>query len=327
MTGPGRVRVLDLEHQGLSGAIGATLILEPEPVLVDPGPATTLDRLESAAGEAGMPLSEVRHLCLTHVHLDHAGAAGHLARRFPRLQLHIHEEGAPHLVSPERLVASTRRTFGEAHDRLWGEVIPVPEHRIRVWRPRERGPLPWLRALPTPGHIGHHLAYLDEVDGVLVAGDALGIILSPESPTHPPTPPPAVDLAAWEDTLDSLERVSPERAVVSHFGMHADVASRVEGLRSRSSRPGPQGAGRAGTRGRGPRRRGLRRGGAGGAGAAPAPGAHRPLLRQLLRGHRLRRRAALSGAPRLRLQSVSPLDAAKPTMVPQGARTKISSMP
>lgn len=232
MTGPGRVRVLDLEHQGLSGAIGATLILEPEPVLVDPGPATTLDRLESAAGEAGMPLSEVRHLCLTHVHLDHAGAAGHLARRFPRLQLHIHEDGAPHLVSPERLIASTRRTFGEAHDRLWGEVIPVPEHRIRVWRPRERGPLPWLRALPTPGHIGHHLAYLDEADGVLVAGDALGIILSPESPTHPPTPPPAVDLVAWEDTLDSLERVSPERAVVSHFGMHADVASRVEGLRS-----------------------------------------------------------------------------------------------
>lgn len=225
-----RAHVVDLEHQGLEGAIGATLIAGDEPVLVDPGPATTLEALEAGLVSFGVPLSELRQLCLTHVHLDHAGAAGHLVARYPRLTVHVHVDAAPHLVDPTRLVASTRRTFGEAHDRLWGEVRPVPAARLRVWRPGERGPLPWLRALPTPGHIDHHLAWLDEPDGTLVAGDALGIILAPGAPVHPPTPPPAVDLAAWLSTLDELVAVGPERAVVSHFGLHGDPRGRASEL-------------------------------------------------------------------------------------------------
>jgi glyoxylase-like metal-dependent hydrolase (beta-lactamase superfamily II) len=221
------VRVLDLEHGGLTGAIGACLFTEPEPVLVDPGPSTTLDALEEGARAEGIPLGEVRHLCLTHVHLDHAGAAGHLARRYPDLTVHAHVDAAPHLVDPERLVASTRRTFGEAHDRLWGEVLPVPAARLAVWRPGERGPLSWLRALPTPGHIAHHLAYLDERTGTLAVGDALGIILHPGAPVHPPTPPPAVDLAAWTNTLAAIGVVGPEWAVMAHFGIHGDPPARA----------------------------------------------------------------------------------------------------
>jgi glyoxylase-like metal-dependent hydrolase (beta-lactamase superfamily II) len=221
------VQVLDLLHAGLEGAIGACLFTDPEPVLVDPGPASTLEALEEAARATGVPLADVRHLCLTHVHLDHAGAAGHLARRYPDLVVHVHVDAAAHLVDPERLVASTRRTFGEAHDRLWGDVVPVPASRLRVWRPGERGPLDWLRALPTPGHIAHHLAYLDERTGTLAAGDALGIILHPDAPVHPPTPPPGVDLAAWADTLAEVARVGPEQAVVAHFGLHGRAVERA----------------------------------------------------------------------------------------------------
>jgi glyoxylase-like metal-dependent hydrolase (beta-lactamase superfamily II) len=202
-------------------------------VLVDPGPATTLAALDDALRALGVDPGELRHLCLTHVHLDHAGVTGHLLRRHPRMTVYVHEGGAAHLVDPVRLVASTRRTFGEAHDRLWGEVLPVPRDRLRVWRPGERGgPLPWLRALPTPGHIDHHLAYLDESSGTLVAGDALGIILAPGAPVHPPTPPPAVDLDAWTRTLDEVRAVGPERAAVGHFGLHADPAGRAAELRT-----------------------------------------------------------------------------------------------
>ena len=169
----------------------------------------------------------MRHLCLTHVHLDHAGAAGHLAAANPRLRVHVHIDGAPHIADPERLVSSTRRTFGDAHDRLWGDVRPVPRDQVHPWSPGDRGPLSWLRAIPTPGHAGHHISYLDETDGTLVAGDALGILLDDRAPVHPATPPPGVDVGAWLDTLDRIRSVGPERAVWTHFGLHDDPVGRA----------------------------------------------------------------------------------------------------
>ena len=130
-------------------------------------------------------------------------------------------------------MASTRRTFGDAHDRLWGEVLPVPTDSIVAWEPGTRGPLPRLRALPTPGHIGHHLAYLDERNGTLFAGDAMGIVLSERSPTHAPTPPPAVDLDAWQRSLEQLAGVGAEAFAVTHFGLYRDVESRRRELAER----------------------------------------------------------------------------------------------
>ena len=217
---------LDLEHQGVPGAICAYVLAGDEPAVIDPGPSTTLATLERKLREAGLALEDLRHVVLTHVHLDHAGATGHLAARVPRLLVHVHRDGAPHLADPERLMASTRRTFGDAHDLLWGEVDPVPADRIRAWEPGIRGPLRRLRAFPTPGHIGHHLAYLDEGLGVLFSGDSMGIVLGEDAPTHPPTPPPAVDLAAWARTLESLAPLGPERVGVTHFGLHERFESR-----------------------------------------------------------------------------------------------------
>lgn len=214
------MEVFDLEHLGLQGAIAAYLLDTPEPTLVDPGPTPCLPRLKRLLDEHGLPPSELRHLLLTHVHLDHAGAAGALAVENPRLRVHVHADGAPHMADPERLVASTRRTFGEAHDRLWGEVTPVPREQLRPWEPGDPGPLPGVRPVPTPGHIDHHLGYLDEHEGTLFAGDSMGIVLAPDAPTHPPTPPPSLDLRAWHRTLDDLGSLDPERFAVTHFGVH-----------------------------------------------------------------------------------------------------------
>ena len=223
---------IDLVHLGLEGAIACYLIDADEPTIVDPGPTTTLDRLTDELSVRGVGPNDLRHVALTHVHLDHAGATGHLLDRFPKAVVHVHEDGASHMVEPERLVASTRRTFGDAHDRLWGEVKPVPAERVRAWREGAPGPWKRLRPVPTPGHIAHHLAYLDERDGTLYSGDALGIVLG-GGPTHPATPPPAVDLRAWERTLTDIGGVGPERVGVTHFGVHGDVEERRAQLQER----------------------------------------------------------------------------------------------
>lgn len=200
---------------------------------MDPGPATTFARLVEGLSALGVGGRDLRHVALTHVHLDHAGATGHLVRAFPEVTVHIHAGGAPHIADPTRLVASTRRTFGEAHDRLWGEVRPVPADRIRVWSPGEAGPFKGLWAMATPGHIGHHVAYIDERDGTLFSGDSMGIVLADAAPTHPPTPPPAVDLRAWARTLDTIAAIGPERFGATHFGFHGSVEDRAVQLRER----------------------------------------------------------------------------------------------
>ena len=228
------VEPIDVVHLGLRGAISAYWIDGSEPAIVDPGPTTSLGGLEDGLAELGVGLSDIQHVLLTHVHLDHAGGTGHLVSRFPHLEVHVHADGAPHMVDPERLVASTRRTFGEAHDRLWGDVQPVPADRIRPWEPEGRPPAPGIGAFPTPGHISHHVSYLTD-DGMLVAGDALGVILAPGAPTYPPTPPPSVDVPAWLETLRGLESVDPDAFGVSHFGIHDDFAGRVSEMRDRLS--------------------------------------------------------------------------------------------
>jgi glyoxylase-like metal-dependent hydrolase (beta-lactamase superfamily II) len=225
------VHTLDLDHLGLAGAIACYVLAAPEPTLVDPGPTTVLETLRAGLVRLGIGAHDLRHVLLTHVHLDHAGSVGHVVEAFPRATVYLHQDGAPHLVDPTRLVASTRRTFGEAHDRLWGETRAVPSHRIRAWRSGEPGPWKGLRPVPTPGHISHHLAYLDERDGTLLSGDSMGIVLGDGAPTHPPTPPPAVDLRAWDRTLDVIQEIDPERFGATHFGLHGDVQARVAQLR------------------------------------------------------------------------------------------------
>lgn len=204
------------------------MIDDPEPTLVDPGPSTTLEALRTGLAELGLSVSDLRHVLLTHVHLDHAGVSGHLLAENPKLTVHVHGDGAPHMAAPDRLVTSTRRTFGEAHDELWGEMLPVPPGAIRTWIAGDGDPLKGIRAFPTPGHIAHHVSYLVERSGVFLAGDALGIVLAPGGPTYPPTPPPSLDVKAWVSTLEGLADLDPGLLGVAHAGLHENFDERRE---------------------------------------------------------------------------------------------------
>ena len=223
---------LDLRHLGRERVIAAYLVqTEDGLALNDCGPTTCVPELKARLAERGLELSDVRHLLLSHIHLDHAGAAGVLVREHPELQVHVSEIGAPHLIDPSRLEASARRLYGDEFDTLWGELAPVPEGNVVVVDTRVIG----LECFPSPGHASHHVCYLDG-DGTLYAGDAAGVRILPSSFVLPPTPPPEVDLEAWAATLDEIERRSPERLALIHFGVAEDPQRHLGELRERLER-------------------------------------------------------------------------------------------
>jgi glyoxylase-like metal-dependent hydrolase (beta-lactamase superfamily II) len=178
--------------------------------------------------ERGVSLSDVRHLLLSHIHLDHAGATGVLVREHPGLQVHVSEIGAPHLVDPTKLERSARRLYGDTFDDLWGELAPVPEANVHVVGEKTVG----LDTFPTPGHASHHVSYLS-ADGTLYAGDAAGVRIQPEGYVAPPTPPPDFDLETWNRTIDEVERRRPDRLALIHFGVVEEPQPHLEELRRR----------------------------------------------------------------------------------------------
>ncbi len=220
--------VIDLLHQGVPRAIASYLLPADEPALVDCGPATCVPALEAGLANHGLRLTDVRHLVLTHVHLDHAGAAGTLVRRHPGLRVHVGEIGAPHLIDPSRLERSARRVWGDQFDALWGELVPVPEESLSVVGDRCLD----MDAFPTPGHAVHHVSYLAS-DGTCYSGDATGVRIAPASHLLPASPPPDVDLEAWDATLVELERRDPVRLCLSHFGIFDDVPDHLARMRER----------------------------------------------------------------------------------------------
>ena len=215
---------IDLHHQCVERVIGSYVVdTDDGPALFDCGPASTLDTLRRS-----VDLREIRHLLLSHIHLDHAGATGVIVREHPHMTVHVSAIGAPHLVDPSRLEASARRLYGDAFDTLWGELAPVPEENVSVVGDVVLG----LACFPTPGHASHHVCYLGR-DGTLYAGDAAGVRIAPSELVQPPTPPPEFDLDAWLATIDELERRAPERLALVHFGVFDDVARHLGDLRRR----------------------------------------------------------------------------------------------
>jgi glyoxylase-like metal-dependent hydrolase (beta-lactamase superfamily II) len=223
MTSP---QPIDLHH-GAPGII-ASYLLETEdgPAIFDCVPTSCIEHLKTGLAEHGVDLRDVRHLLLSHIHLDHAGAAGVLVREQPGLQVHLSEVGAPHVVDPTKLEASARRLYGDAFDALWGELTPVPAENVHVVGDRVVG----LDCFPTPGHAWHHVSFLDS-DGTLYAGDAAGVRIGSGSFVLPPCPPPELDLEAWERTLEEIERRTPERLALVHFGAFDDVQEHLADLR------------------------------------------------------------------------------------------------
>ena len=210
----------------------AYLLVDGEPALVDCGAGAHLDSLRAGLAAAGVGVRDLRHLFLTHVHLDHAGAAGALVRENPALTVWVHERGVRHLVDPSRLVASARRVFGARHDALWGDMEPVPEASIRTIA--ESGPLPVERAIEAtlaPGHARHEVTFATD-DGTLFAGDVAGVALGGHRFLLPPSPPPDVDVEAWLASIEAIERRAPARLALGHFGLLEDPLEPLDGLRA-----------------------------------------------------------------------------------------------
>jgi glyoxylase-like metal-dependent hydrolase (beta-lactamase superfamily II) len=215
------MRAIDVFHEGHEHVICAWQV---DDVIVDPGPESTMDTLLDALGD-----EEPRALLLTHIHFDHAGAAGALVREWPDLEVWVHEVGARHLVDPTRLVASAKRLYGDEFERLWGEVVPIPEHNLRVLSGGES--LDGWDVAYTAGHARHHVAYRHAGSGWVFAGDTAGVRLPPGDLLLAPTPPPDFDLDAWLGSIDTIAAWEPETLAITHFGDYRDVAEHLARLR------------------------------------------------------------------------------------------------
>ncbi len=210
--------VLDLYFRGYPAAIAACAIPhERGVILVESGPGSTLPALACGLERLGYRLEDVTDVLLTHIHLDHAGAAGALARRGARI--HVHPVGAPHMVNPERLLKSARRLYQDEMDLLWGYFLPVPEEQVVV--PEDGKPFTLYGhtfvALDTPGHASHHYAYLWNGE-VLFTGDVAGVRLPGARHVRLPTPPPEFHLETWRASVRKLLDASARQWVLTHFG-------------------------------------------------------------------------------------------------------------
>lgn len=222
MTAP---QLLDLHFGGRPHAVGAYLVETTDgPALFDCGPTSTLPALERALAGHGLAIEDIRHLLLSHIHLDHAGAAGPLVRRHPGVTVWVSEIGAPHLVDPSRLERSARRLYGESFDALWGELAPVPEANIKI----AHGDVLGWESFPTIGHASHHISYF--LNGTLLAGDAAGVRMPGASYVLPVSPPPDVDVEGWHATVDAIRQRRPDRLALIHFGVHEDIDAHLDRL-------------------------------------------------------------------------------------------------
>src|SRR4051794_40470835 len=219
------MREIDVRHMGREKVI---CCYQVDGVLVDPGPQSCEATLLEALGD-----ERPSAILLTHIHFDHAGATGALLRRWPELPVYVHERGAPHLADPERLVASATRLYGEENmRRLWGDVVPVPEASLRILSGGETGIEGAFRVEYTPGHASHHVAYLHEDSGWAFVGDVAGVRIPPDDLVVAPTPPPDIDVEAWERSLDVVAGWSPERLALTHFGEVEQPQAQLDACRA-----------------------------------------------------------------------------------------------
>jgi glyoxylase-like metal-dependent hydrolase (beta-lactamase superfamily II) len=215
------ISFIDLDFLGRPGIIAAVILQSSAGVaIIDPGPTTTADGLESKLAAMGIGLADVRQILLTHIHLDHAGCVGALMDKCPDARLLVHERGAPHMIDPSRLMASAKRLYGAEMDSLWGEMRPVAAARVQALRGGEQieGSGRTLDVAYTPGHASHHVSFFDRASGIAFVGDTAGIRRGGGNYVLPPTPPPDIDLEAWRQSADLILGWEPDTLFLTHFG-------------------------------------------------------------------------------------------------------------
>jgi glyoxylase-like metal-dependent hydrolase (beta-lactamase superfamily II) len=215
--------VIDVKHLGRPHVIGCW---DVDGLLIDCGPESSLPTLLEALSD-----EQPRALLLTHIHLDHAAATGALVRRWPDLEVYVHERGAPHLVDPSKLLASAERLYGDRLNYLWGEILPVPQQNIHVLS--IGGTVHGMEVAYTPGHASHHVSYFHGDSGTAFTGDATGQRIQGTDVIVPGAPPPDVDVEGWHRSIEVIEAWRPERLALTHFGAFEDAEAHLTELRER----------------------------------------------------------------------------------------------
>jgi glyoxylase-like metal-dependent hydrolase (beta-lactamase superfamily II) len=229
------VAFLDLDFQQTPHVIATVAFTGHNEVgLIDPGPSSTLPTLRRGLAAAGLSTGDVTAILLTHIHLDHAGSTGTLLREHPGIRVYVHRVGVPHLIDPSKLLNSAARLYGDAMERLWAEVLPVPAEAITALEGGEQLRIGGrtLDVAYTPGHASHHVSFFNGETGLAFVGDTAGVRLGPINHVLPPTPPPDIDLESWEGSLAAIEAWRPETLFLTHFGPAAPVGVHLADLRA-----------------------------------------------------------------------------------------------
>jgi glyoxylase-like metal-dependent hydrolase (beta-lactamase superfamily II) len=217
----GAVHLIDTRMGGYAGITAAYLIRSDRPALVETGAALSAGHVVEALAALEVGPDDLATIVVTHIHLDHAGGVGDLAAAFPNAEIVVHERGARHLVSPERLVASARRVYGEVMDTVFGDLLPTPVERVRALGDVGSVDLGGGRTLTShwsPGHASHHVGLLDSETNDLYVGDAAGIYIPEADLVKPATPPPDFDLPVALASIEGFRRLEPDRLLFSHYG-------------------------------------------------------------------------------------------------------------
>ena len=228
--GPG-VLEIDTLLGGWERVTAGYLIEGPAPVLVETGSQSSVPALLAALDELGVSADQLAGVAVTHIHLDHAGGVGDVARAFPAATVYVHEKGARHLADPSRLVDSAAMVYGPLLDSLYGRLDPTPSERIHVLADGEEiriGPNRTLTTVDSPGHAKHHLALHDSESGILFAGDAVGVRLPDAGVLRPSTPPPDFDLDQAVTSLGRFAERRPAGIALAHYGLVPDPLAILE---------------------------------------------------------------------------------------------------
>jgi glyoxylase-like metal-dependent hydrolase (beta-lactamase superfamily II) len=212
---------VDVNFLGYPNIIATAVLHGPGGVaLIDPGPSTSLSHLEEALERGGLRMHHVRQILLTHIHLDHAGAAGSIVKAHPHIEVFVHERGAPHLSDPAKLLSSASRLYGQDMERLWGAFLAVPSDRLRVLRGGERIDVAGrtLEVAYTPGHASHHVSFFEPSSRIAFIGDTGGIRRGSGKYVMPASPPPDVDLELWSASEARILQWDPDTLFLTHFG-------------------------------------------------------------------------------------------------------------